>query len=722
VALLLATTPALAQIPTVTLSDAGPDKELPTGAPFYLSGAVDPEVSVVYPVFVRVGYPALGVGSAMSCAEARDALGVAQLRRDRGGVPLLDRTTAISDVDALWEPPSAGPPPSGAAAPPTPGRPEPRPLAARASAYEQLARWHTAYVPAPWLRPEGEPRDKPGKAFQVLVAEPRFFRPGATFCLLTYELRRVAQTEQSKIRGRLWAHADEQKRCAGDARCEAAADEKLFADLRGLLDGKLDDKGRKQVFDAVRSGLVNAAGRIAGLERDVAADLHPAAPPPFLVRPWKPARAMVAVESDALARLLVEALAEGGGIRSQVTPAAAGAAPTAGRPATRGVEYLTRDGKLSIRYLRVLSDLATVEVAATAEPAAADVVRLPLPAGSIPIGKDLTLDDVLHLAQGQVRLPPEGFFSLADDLPRRLVPVYDGIRAARRDATDLPAGLPSVRPLQQRLAAVRGAVVALCEARGRYPALTATSDNGAVLQQPVAETLKTLAGLWLDRAALDCGAFTSGADPLRALDRDLTDFDKAVSLWRADQEDIRADWKQLEVTSPERVIRVSLRFTQQTFFDQFCTPFVGRAWALTPGGSVGLTYAGLHFSLFPDPIDEPMWSNGRADLRRFAAVELGMSLESPSGDPGARYKGPGPFNPIFLGLSLQPIPYLTGSAGVVFLERRTSTLAQEVPTLRPALYAGIAAQLNLFTLARGAFVGRSVGVTQGKDSSPAGVN
>ncbi|MFT3763946.1 MAG: hypothetical protein QM820_00235 [Minicystis sp.] len=702
-------------IPTIALTEAGPDKELPTSAPFYLTGSVDPEVSVVYPVFVRVGYAPLGVGSAMSCAEARDALAVDQLRRDRNGVPLLDRTNATADIDTLWDAPSAAP---GKPEPPAPGKPEPRRLVDRLAAYQHLARWHTAYVPAPWVRPENEPKDKPSKSFQVLVADTRFFRPGATFCMLTYELRRVPQSEQEKIRGKLWAHADERRRCAGDAKCESAADDKFFTELGAMLEGKLDEKGKKQVFEAVRSGLFNAAKRIDGFEKDIDRDLHPAAPPPLFARPWRPPRGMLPVEKDALARLIVEALAESGSIRSQVAPGPPGPAAAANVPSpARPVEYLTRDGKVTIRYLRVTADLTAVEVASTAEPAAADVVRVPLRAAEVTVIKDLTLEDLLRLGQGQIRVnPQEGFFSIASDLPRRLAGVYDGIRAAKRDAADLPASLPSVRPYQARIAAVRDAVVAACTARQRYPMVTATSDNAVVLQQSVDETLKTLAGLWIDQNAVDCMSLSGGGDVLRALDRDLTDFDKAVARWREDQADIRADWKKIEVTSPERVIRVSLRFTQQTFFDQFCTPFLGRAWAITPGGSIGMTYVGLHVSLFPDPIDEPMWSNGKTDAHRLLALEIGMSVESPSGDPGARYKGPGPFNPIFLGLSLQPIPYITGSAGVAFLERRASTLPEEVATLRPAFYAGIAAQLNLFTLARGAVIGRGVAVAQGAGS------
>lgn len=712
-----------APITSVALGDAGPDKDVPTTDPFYLTGPVEPDVSAVYAVFVRVGNPPFGIGSAMSCADAAGALTVEQLRKlDKSESTALDQSFGIVPIDALWSGPSAG------------GDPRAR--------YEHLVTWHNAYVPMAWKRPENEKTDteddrkKASKTFQVLVSEPRFFRPGATYCLLTYEQHRANQSEQDRIRKLIWTNqqadarcaregeqagkacarllAPEQKACGEKATraaetCKETAADGLIKGIETLLARKVDAGDTAAALKAVRLKLFAAATTITRFDKAIAEDLARAPAPRFLADPWQPSKRFLPVETDALARLIVEALSAKD-IHRQVPPSAPAASAAA------PVTYSTRDGRSAIRALRVLPDLSAIDVAASESPAAADVVTVPLHPGSLAVHGATTLEDVLRLAEGQVRTP-EGYVAVKGELYDKLIqPVADDIREAIKNGADLPASVDAMGPLAERFEELRDALDALCAARARADTIA------AAVGRPTSETLAALSGQWLEAAALgSCGPYRksaqngSRANPLSALATDLAVFNQAVATWRGAKKDIEARWTELRLTSPRRVIRVETRLTQQRFITNYLTPFIGRAAAIKPGDDLGMTYLGLHLTLYPNLIDEPMWSNGfTTDLYRLLSLEVGMAFEAPT-DGAGRFKGPGPLNPLFLGLALQPIPYVTGSVGVAFMERRTSPLATEETQFYPSFYVGVSAEVNFLDGVRKLAIGKGTAFIQGKD-------
>ena len=106
----------------------------------------------MYPVFVRVSFPPLGVAGDRSCGLALRSLSADQLRKVKS-TPLLESRVGVYSIEELWSPPGGA---AGAAA---------------IEEYARLRDWHNAYVPTAWVRTaKAEARaDEDDAAYKVLV-------------------------------------------------------------------------------------------------------------------------------------------------------------------------------------------------------------------------------------------------------------------------------------------------------------------------------------------------------------------------------------------------------------------------------------------------------------------------------------------------------------------------------------------------------------------------
>ncbi|MGK3963709.1 hypothetical protein WMF38_05980 [Sorangium sp. So ce118] len=735
----LAPSPALSEpaaIPSIALTEAGPDKEIPTSGAFYLTGKIPAQVHGVHVVFVRAAYPFLGLGERRSCAEVANALGRDNLAKDNGKL-LLETLTGIQPIEKIWT---------------LTGTHDP-------STYDALNTWQEAYVPPPWLRPTSEEeKKKPSESYAVLVSEPRFFRPGATYCMFTYEKHLIDKNDRDRVRSKIWKYQKLRAACLADPNpgtCNASANEALGCDLRCLgskpeggasckyLEQQAKtpapsftcsepDPGKKgeALNKAVRERLVADAERIVGLDASFDKSLQVAPTPKLLATPWQPSSSFAPIEHDALSRLILEGLFIKGIVHRQVNPRGKNCAarPPAPPPdpgaGACGVEYYTRGGDL-IRSLWLRPDFEEIQVAARRAPKAVEVKKIPLPASDIPVDGGINLADILRLARGQIRvgdgyLTFQGAGGLKD---KSIEPVTSRIAEVLEKEGDLPADLPSLQSLQQHVEALRTAVQHACDKKTSSPSIAQAAELAPE------DAVRAFAGHWLDGEALSgCTSYTSPPPPpapgapappgpdnfLRSLSTTLLEYDRAVKSWRDNQEAIANQWKEIRVESPRRQVEVASRFTQQTYVETYMTPFLGYAWAVKPGTDFDIPYVGIHVTAFPDPVAEPMWSNGRRDWRRLPALELGVAVSSPSYGDGGRFSGPWGLPPLFVGISHQFIPWVTASGGVVLMQYRRTTLSTERAEIYSSFYLAFTAQLNFVNIIRTLAIGGSTAVTETK--------
>lgn len=151
-------------------------------------------------------------------------------------------------------------------------------------------------------------------------------------------------------------------------------------------------------------------------------------------------------------------------------------------------------------------------------------------------------------------------------------------------------------------------------------------------------------------------------------------------------------------------IEAALRLDQETWVSSFITPVVGVA---VIGGSraFAIPYAAAQIYFWPNHVDEPMWTNGRLDLRRLVALEVGLGITRKDFGPDNRYSQLTDYNtpPFFYGLALQLLPYSTVSVGGALMKVRRSTFEREEPALFHTFYVGFNVELNFFNFVRSRF-------------------
>lgn len=713
-------------IPIVVMSEEGPDRQLPTREAFYLSGSAGKEVLAVYPVFVRVEFPPLGIAGDRSCSLALRSLSADQLRKVKS-TPLLETRAGVFSIEELWAPP---------------------PAAAGAAAIEEYARlrdWHDAYVPPAWVRPstpEGRSGDEAAE-YKVLVSEPRFFRPGGTYCLFLYERHAISEQEKKRIPKLLVEHRRDREACdekGGDApRCASTADKELIEGVNKLL----SDAGReraKEVLFKVRTSLVNAAGVLSAFPKEIrtALDLR-AWKPMFKLRDdgapqWSPPRDLLDVDADPLGRLLVELLASKGHIHRGVVPQRSTGDVVNGKKidcakdkdACRGrVVYSTRSGSFPIRFVRVRPGLEAFEVASDKNPSAEQRDEIPVSAASLPIyGAGITLEEAIEFARARVKLGGR-YLSFADIYGSVIAPFIKKQEEGLEKTGQLGKPEP-IKELAARVEAARGAISASCAGAesvrrnekdklggpAKPPAYVLATDR-----MPFEPAVAALTGLWLEEAALsECAPYASPArDPLASLAELLEGYIDAVLAWTENEDSMTVQVTKISTEHPRRTpFFIQGRMTQETFFDNYVTPYLGRSILVKPGDDIGMTYAGIQVYLWPNEVREPMWSNGASDLRRLAGFEFGVGLLGDDFGEENRFSGLGPLPPLFVGAALHTLPYVTLSLGASLMERRRSALIPETSQFYASFYVGVTAQLNAVGIVRNLASGRGSSMAEEK--------
>jgi hypothetical protein len=185
------------------------------------------------------------------------------------------------------------------------------------------------------------------------------------------------------------------------------------------------------------------------------------------------------------------------------------------------------------------------------------------------------------------------------------------------------------------------------------------------------------------------------AFPLHRLVEALDSFHDAQKAWVSD---IPGLPRTVEVTrSLTQPFGARVQVTEDVWVFSYLSPVVGYALAAPQRGgseSLELHYFAVQLHLRPNPSQQP-----RLDLRGIA-FELGASPGIGSFGPDNRFRGLSNISPVFVGLAVHLLPYTSVSAGCLFMEKRSSTLAQETYATFATPYVGLSVDLNLPELIR----------------------
>jgi hypothetical protein len=234
---------------------------------------------------------------------------------------------------------------------------------------------------------------------------------------------------------------------------------------------------------------------------------------------------------------------------------------------------------------------------------------------------------------------------------------------------------------------------------------------------PYEPAMAALTGLWLEEGALsECAPYAGPArDPLASIAELLEGYIAAAAVWTENEGAMTVQITKISTEHPRRTpFFIQGRMTQETFFDNYVTPYLGRSILVKPGDDIGMTYAGVQVYLWPNDVREPMWSNGASDLRRLAGFEFGVGLLGDEFGEESRFSGLGPMPPLFVGAALHTLPYVTLSLGASLMERRRSALLPETSQFFASFYVGLTAQLNAVGIVRNLTSGRGASMAEEK--------
>jgi hypothetical protein len=591
---------------TVTLSDAGPDRPVPIGSSFFLTGTVDDDVRSVQAVVVRYGHPSLWPIHEKSCTE----IGVELQSTAPSAKPLpLGRTDAKIAFPGAAQPSGDLP----------------------------------AYVTAAWAR-NALVGPQP---YSVLVPnDSSFFEAGYQYCLFVVQGRVVL--DDRSVEKILEAHAQS---CAKTpATCLGGADPAL----KTAEDGILKAAGVRGV-DALRLSIARAVSlfdQFAAGRAAFSADAPWFEPPAGFVR----REAWLRTDSDHFAMVLANRLTvTQNGLVPQVVKAPTGAARLA----------KWTDGPLEVDQLQLLDDGFEIRAGNSAK---VDTVVLKATTRDVIVHGDISIRDVQLAIDARVGFAPDREVTLAD------------VRKALAGLTLVspPEAFADARVALVKLVGLQAAVARAASVCKAAPAAAAPDSDAAIA---------CAFGQWLADNHYHDVALATATNGLRAM------LD-AKDQWERDHLKLVVETGRVSV---QNVASQALRFDQRTWLFTYLTPVVGYAFMQD---SFSLFYTGLQLHFWPNPTNQPLWSHGVRDLRRAFAIEVGMSPQSGSFGPDARYTGIDGIPPLFVGLALHPVPYTSFTVGGVFFERRQTALAAEDPRFHAELFIGVNVQVNIPDLVR----------------------
>ncbi len=634
------------EIPTVTLTDAGPDQEVPAGRAFYLAGSAEAHVEAAQAIVVRVGSAHLFGGAGPECGAVLHDLRIDATAHSAADDEGDDEDTPERELDI------------------------PTMHAGTHRAFELFPRAElgvrdaAVLVSAPWRRAgASDPQ------YRVMIpGDTGFFATGYRFCtfVVTTDHQQIVDDpllgDLIDTLGKKLVDCGDKTSCANDALDDYEARlARILTRARGptnggkLLAARLKEVARVELGAA--TGIIEARDRFDDKWRPSSQTLMP---------PQANQPAWLDIATDPFAFAVTSLLARSAALVPQVRPNGA-------------VTLVTNDGKLAVGALQILDDGLSIRVAASRAPG--DKTRvLTATTDTLVIADGLQLSDLVELGHGRIRV--DRTFITLDALAARVAAL--GLEEwTAEDAAFLGGALAQLRRLDQYAESV--AQTAQCR--------TGPIGNDEAELTP-ASTDRHL-GEWLACRKLDLKAL----DGLVELLDDLVKEDVA---WKAARDKLQARARRVVTVTTTAPLPLRISFETSTWVFSYLTPVVGAVGVLRTDESFGLGFVGVELHLDPNPVHEVQWGHGVTahDLRRAIALEVGLA---PTGDgfgPDGRFGGPGKLPPLFFGVALHVIPYTSLSFGAALLDRKRSTLAEEDAHIIASPYVGFSIQLNLPDLVR----------------------
>jgi hypothetical protein len=637
-----------ADIDTITVTDAGPSKTIPTDAAVYIGGSVAKNVVAVRVLIVRTGSPYIFHSHGESCATVIARLGNeivggdARVRDTRPGDTTSDQNWVHGDRD--WD----------------------------------------VRVSAPWTpSPEAKPDDK-GIPFRVLIdRDTSFFSAGHSYCFFVYQDEEKQAPDPAladTVLQVIVRYADCLKRgnepgCAIDR----AAAERLLAEA------KMSDAARAEASAAVRKAYRTAYDFATRSQRARA-----------ILRDWAPAvmrRATIpssaAITADPLARAAFDLLQ-----KHQKA--------SIDKPA-RSPERLLY-GKTPVTALGFAGDSVVLTSPSNPAPVApaesTAALRVP--------GTQISLQDLLELARG--RLPLGDEYLEPGSYAQRLATVFDSASRdfTKAEEATYQSASTSLHALDDALNVILGfAPPPAAPAAPGAPAAPATPAPS-----PIDDQIRSELRAWLDPLAIRCDPgrasawtpdtlCTSGpgwrsynsemGTPLSLLIYNLDSFHQAHATWLKDRPEVQRTIVTTRLNS--KPFGVNVEMTRETWAFSYVSPVVGYAISLPSRAgqreTLGMHYFAAQLHVRPNPAHLPEKDLG------ILAFEVGISPGIGSFGPDNRFRGVWGLSPLFFGLAIHLIPYTSFSGGLVVAENRSTTLSQESYHTYWGGYFGLTVDFNI---------------------------
>jgi hypothetical protein len=634
----LAGAPARAgDIPTITVTAAGPDKSIPTDAAFYIAGNAK-LAKRAQVVIVRTGSPWIWRSHRTECEDVNKKLGKF-VGGDGKALPSL--TAQTTTADKIWQ---GGDP-----------------------------AWDVRLSPSATPEPAGD--------FKILIDHDEFFTAGHGYCFYVYvDNDRADLTIADAVVEAVTAAVQ----CSAATGCAVETD--LAAKIPAKIDAQTTDpKLREQLKAAVTASI--------GAAKTMATDAHDLA---LLFDQWspgaiKPYNFPVLVDAP-FASAVAAMLALNNQLQPVIHP---------GRQSLIG--YFTKAGKI-VRAVGLTAS-GQIRVATDTGGRTAEVLDATAAALAIPDSPS-TLQDLLELAGG--RLPFGKEYLEPGAYHQRIAPIL--VAFAQPLTPDQAAVLASAH---DSLAALHQTLVHIHDAYdGKQRPVEGSKaailwDLGKWLETTVETPCNPRQWVGWGQVATDeagCMAnpgkragwatyvsqtSTLEGAPLAIVVSDLWDFKGAQALWVA----VRPTINQRSTTAFSHTISTTIEVTRETWVFSYLSPVVGYAAAspVRDGSHEGITlhYFAVQLHVKPNPAHLPAGGIG------MFALEVGASPGIGSFGPDQRYRGIGNISPVFAGLAVHLIPYTAVSAGVLFGERRSSTVGQEDYHTFGAGYVGLTVDLNI---------------------------
>lgn len=639
------------EVPTVTISASGPDREIPAGKSFYVGGESGRNTKAVQVAIVRVGSPWMWGGDPPSCSTVATEIAIDHPRDPHP--EFLD-----PGVHRVFEQ---------------------FPGATRRRDDQVL-------LSATWVRP-----DTAGETFKALVtADDEFYAPGYAYCLFVFkQTQKVDDASIQKLIASVAAALDAcgKNLAAGatvttaETSCRNATQSQFDADLAALLDEAQIVSGGKPgapptcpidpvtgktpqrdlAYCALRGKIDEALKYAVNLfvERDrLDPALNLAAPAHDLDRGWLPA------QRDHLAAAVIAVLRNHGSLYPSFVESMENGARV------RTVLHVTGDGKIAVTHISLLDDDLHIRVSSAPNPTAAQTKTLDgVTTKDLIVADGITLFDLLQIRRGIVTTDKE---------PITLSALRALVRSTDAIMPWAPRDLATAQAASKRISAIAD--------------FAAASDPVYTEWTPTAIREHTRA--WLSAASVLPAGLGDIAIDLAQLVVQKPGYDAAAH----DLPFVAAE--QVQLGGP-KAVRFQVGFDQKNWVFSYLTPTIGYAQIRTEDGWISRPYAAVQLHFYPNPVDRPLWRHGIAeDWRRAFALEAGLATSTSSFGRDDRYRGIFGLPAVYLGAVVHVVPYTSLTVGAAFLERRSTVLTAENPSRTASLFIGFSAQVNLPDLIR----------------------